>query len=125
MKTILVIDSDPVTANLTEKFLKNYGYEVEVTSEGKDALDRLNRPRFDLVLSDTQLQGLAGFDILKIMKKCFINTPFVFLTADDDEVTRMEAEALGAARLISKRREYINLPHILDQLFFSSREMVA
>lgn len=125
MRSILVIDADPVTANLTKKFLKNYGYDVEVASDGKSALDLVNRVSYDLILSETQLPGLAGFDIVKIMRKCYIDTPIVFLTTNDDKVTRLEAEALGAIRLISKRREYINLPHILGQLFFPSGELVA
>ncbi len=118
MKSILVIDSDPVTASLTAKFLRNYAYEVTVVSDGKAAIDRMNHPDFDLVLCDTRLQGMNGFDVLKLMRRCYIETPFVFFASEDDAVTMLQAQSVGALRFISKRKEYINLPHILDQIFY-------
>lgn len=125
MRSILVIDSDPVTASLTAKFLRNYGYLVDTAQDGKEALDKLNVPKYDLVLSDTRLRGLGGFDILKLMRRCFIEVPFAFLTSDDDAITRMEAESLGAVKVISKRSDYINLPHIINHFFCQPSEMVA
>lgn len=125
MKRILVIDSDPVTSTLTQKFLRNYNFEADVVQDGKTALDQLDSIRYDLVLSDIQLKELGGFDVLKLMRKCYIDVPFVFFTADDDVVTRMEAESMGAAKFISKNSEYINLPHILDQYFFPTSDLVA
>ena len=124
MKRILVIDSDPVATALTSKFLKNYNYEVVVAKTGKEALDLLENPNYDLVLSEIQIDGLGGFDVLKLMQKCFIDVPVIFLTVDDDAMTRIEAEGLGAKKLISKNSEYINLPHLLDQFFFPTEDLV-
>lgn len=124
MKRILVVDSDSVTSALTAQFLKNYNYEVVVAKTGKEALDLLENPNYDLVLSEIQMDGLGGFDVLKLMNKCFIDIPLVFLTVDDDPMTKLEAEALGAKMLISKKTEYINLPHMLDQYFFPSEDLV-
>ena len=124
MKRILVIDSDPVTSALTSQFLKNYNYEVVVAKTGKEALDLLENPDYDLVLSEVQIDGLGGFDVLKLMQKCYIDVPVIFLTADDDPMTRIEAEGLGAKMLISKNSEYINLPHMLDQFFFPTEDFV-
>lgn len=125
MKSILVIDSDPVTASLTRKFLRNYGYEIDLARDGKEALDKVNEPMYDLILSDVQLQGMSGFDVVKLMRRCYISIPVVFLSSIDDQVTELEARSLGCLGFISKRREYINLPHILDKLFYPVHERVA
>ncbi len=125
MKRILLIDSDTVTAELTQKFLKNFNYTVDLATTGKKALDLLDQTRYDLVLSDTEVQGLGGFDVLKLMKKCFIDVPFAFFTVNDDASTGIEAESLGAIKVISKRTDYINLPHIVDNFFYSSHDLVA
>lgn len=125
MKRILLIDSDTVTAELTQKFLKNFNYTVDLATTGKKALDLLNQTRYDLVLSDIEVQGLGGFDVLKLMKKCFIDVPFAFFTVNDDASTGIEAESLGAIKVISKRTDYINLPHIVDNFFYSSHDLVA
>lgn len=113
-----------MTSALTSQFLKNYNYEVVVAKTGKEALDLLENPNYDLVLSEIQIEGLGGFDVLKLMQKCYIDVPVVFLTADDDAMTRIEAKGLGAKMLISKNSEYINLPHLLDQFFFPTEDFV-
>lgn len=118
MKSILVVDSDAITASLTAKFLKNYAYNVTVAHDGKSALDRLNAPNFDLVLCDSMLTGMNGFDVLKIMRRCYIEVPFVFFSSCDDPATRLQAEHLDSLGFISKRKDFINLPHLLDQIFY-------
>ena len=125
MKRILLIDSDPVTARLSSKFLTNFNYEVEVATTGKIGLDKLNTECYDLVLTDIELIGLGGFDVLKMMNKCFMDVPVFFFTSLDDPTTWIEADSLGAKKLISKRKDYINLPHIIDSFFYSSHDMVA
>ncbi|MGF1565523.1 MAG: response regulator [Flavobacteriales bacterium] len=120
MKSILVVDSDSVTASLTSRFLRNYAYEVVVVSDARAALEKLNEPVFDVVLTDTRLTGMTGFDLVKMMRKCYIEVPVVFFGSDDDAVTRLQAEQHEALAFISKRSEFINLPHLLDRLFFPS-----
>jgi two-component system KDP operon response regulator KdpE len=118
MKSVLVVDSDPITSSLTAKFLRNYAYEVQTAHDGRSALNLLNHPVYDLVLVDTDLSGMSGFDLVKMMRKCYIEVPVVFLATKDDQVTRIEAERHEALCFISKRSDYINLPHILDRLFY-------
>ena len=114
MKNILLIDSDKVTATLTIKFLENYDYKVQWVKSGKEALDQLNDPVIDLVISEVDLPGLSGFDILKLMKKCFISTPLAFFSLKDDKATKMDAMLSGAITFISKRKDFINLPHLVS-----------
>lgn len=125
MKSILIIDSDVITSALTAKFLTNYGYTVYVAHDGKEGIDRMAKQQFNLVLSEIELNGLSGFDTLKLMRKCYTDVPFAFLTSDDDRATRSEAEMLGAVALISKRKEYINLPFILEKYFYPNHDLVA
>ena len=62
------------------------------------------------------MTGLNGFDILRLMKKCFIEKPFVFFSSKDDSTTRLEALMGGALDLISKKRDFINLPHRVGKI---------
>ncbi|MGB0424185.1 MAG: response regulator transcription factor [Flavobacteriales bacterium] len=123
MKNILLIDADKVTATLTIKFLENYNYNVNWVRSGKEALDQLNDPMIDLIVSDVDLPGLSGFDILKLMKKCFISTPLAFFTSKDDKATKLDARLSGAVALISKRKDFINLPHLVSGLFQLENEI--
>lgn len=120
MRRILIIDNDEITLSLTRKFLENYGYEVTIASGTKQALDELSAPEFDLIISEIQMPGLDGFDLVRFLKKCFIRIPVVFLSVQDDETTQMEAKNAGVIKLISKRAEYVNLPHIVGQVLSDS-----
>lgn len=125
MKRILLVDNDKVTSKLTQKFLTNYGYEVESVELAKNALDLLVSPDFDLILSEIELPGITGFDMVNLLQKCKIDVPVAFLTTKDDVTTQFEALNCGVEQLISKRREYSNLPHILDSMFFRLSNHVA
>ena len=116
MKRILVVDNDEITLQLTERFLGNFGYQVEAVSTSKLALDKLNRPTYDLIVSEIEMPGLNGFDLIKHISKCHIHVPLVFLTSRDDRTTIDEARHAGIGRVISKKNDYINLPHIIDNL---------
>jgi|AntRauTorcE11898_2_1112593.scaffolds.fasta_scaffold106026_1 CheY-like chemotaxis protein len=120
MRRILIIDNDEITLALTRKFLENYGYVVTIASSTKQALDELSAPEFDLIISEILMSGLDGFDLVRFLKKCFIKIPVVFLTVKDDDTTRREAKNAGVAKLISKRVDYVNLPHIVDQVLSQS-----
>lgn len=122
MKKILLIDPDRVTASLTQKFLKNYGYETDWCSNAKDALSKLNDPTLSMVLTEVDMPGLTGFDVLKLMKKCFIEKPVAFFTSKDDSTTKLDARMSGALEVISKNRDFINLPAKLELLFSRSQE---
>jgi DNA-binding response OmpR family regulator len=116
MKRILLIDDDMVTLQLTSKFLRNFGFEVEDVSDSKLAMDKLMTPHYDLIISETEMNGLSGFDLCRMLQKYRIELPIVFLTAHDDQTTRDEASNIGVTRLISKRHDYVNLPHIVDAI---------
>ncbi len=125
MKRILLIDSDKVTSELIKKYLEDFGFEVTLTENGKQALDRLNSEGTDMVISEIRLSGLTGFDVLQLMRKCMIKAPMVFFSSMDDTITELEAKSMGASKLISKRRDFINLPHIISGLFANPASMVA
>jgi len=125
MKRILVVDNDEITLQLTERFLGNFGYEVEAVSTSKLALDKLNQPTYDLIISEIEMPGLNGFDLIKFMSKCHINVPLVFLASRDDRTTIDEAKHAGIDRVISKKNDYINLPHIIDNLLYQDHKVAV
>ena len=122
MKKILLIDPDRVTASLTQKFLMNYGYETDWCSSAKEALSKLNDPSLSMVLTEVDMPGLTGFDVLKLMKKCSIKKPVAFFTSKDDSTTKLDARMSGAIAVISKNRDFINLPAKLELLFSNNPE---
>lgn len=69
--------------------------------DGSDALTRLQKEHFDLVILDVMLPSLDGFEVLKCIRKSW-NTPVIMLTARGDDVDSILGLELGADDYLSK-----------------------
>ena len=68
MKTVLVIDDEPVIRDLVADVLRDEGYTVITANDGHEGLDRLTRERPDLVLMDVMMPGLDGREAYLAMR---------------------------------------------------------
>ena len=57
---VLVVDDEPDLQSVIGEILAARGYQVETAANGAEALERLERARFDLILSDVRMPGLDG-----------------------------------------------------------------
>ena len=63
-KRILVADDDPSILRLVAEILKRANYEVDTAANGQEALAKIERTRYDVVMLDLMMPGLSGFDVL-------------------------------------------------------------
>ena len=80
-KRILVIDSDPFIRQGVSLFLRAEGYEVNEARDG-EALDLLNKFRFDLVLSDVRSPRLTGMAVLSHLRSILPDIPIIIMTGE-------------------------------------------
>ncbi len=106
MKTILIVDDDPINLNLAEFILKSKGneYEVITASSGFSCLSILYKKEVDLVLLDIEMPDMDGVSTLRAMReeKAMKDIPVMFLTSVADKNTVLEAGKLGVAGYIKK-----------------------
>jgi CheY-like chemotaxis protein len=77
---ILVVDDDEATRNLHESIFILQGYRVETTANGADALDRLTAGGFDLLVTDQNLPGLNGEQLVIALREEGIRIPVVVIS---------------------------------------------
>lgn len=65
MKRILVADDSPISRELMREILELEGFEVVEASDGGEALDKLRRDSFDLVLLDIQMPRKDGYSVVR------------------------------------------------------------
>jgi len=112
MRRVLVVEDESEIADLVLLHLRNAGFEAEHARDGRDALDRLDRQRADLVVLDLGLPGgVDGLEVCRRLRARQDATPVVMLTARTEEVDRVVGLELGAD-------DYVTKP-------FSVRELVA
>lgn len=68
-KKILVVDDDKSILHIIEARLKHAGYDVELASNGEEAISRMRKRMPRLVLLDIVMPGIDGFTVLETIKK--------------------------------------------------------
>ena len=64
MYHILVIDDEKTILSAIKIALSRGGFEVEIASDGREGIQKFNRGRFDIVITDIQMPGLDGRDVV-------------------------------------------------------------
>jgi two-component system response regulator MprA len=93
---ILVVDDDAGLRRALRRVLVSSGFEVEVASDGDDALARLQEKPFDLVVLDVMMPARDGIDVCERLRAEGDSLPVLMLTARDavrDRVAGLEAGA--------------------------------
>lgn len=100
MKIMLLEDDEAIVVGLKYS-LENEGYQVVVTKNVKEALNRIEHEMADLYILDLTLPDGSGYDVCRKIKEKG-NYPVIFLTAFDDEINVVMGLELGADDYISK-----------------------
>src|SRR5438034_11584985 len=82
MKRILIIEDDPLTAQIYRGCQEKSGYEVEVATDAQSGFDRLSQFRPEGLLLDLMLPNVSGTDLLKKIRATsgFENLPVIGFT---------------------------------------------
>src|SRR5687767_9544590 len=67
-KKILIVDDEEDIVNLVRLILEDAGYDVTASSNGVEALERLNKENFDLILLDIMMPMLSGWEVLRELR---------------------------------------------------------
>ncbi len=109
---ILVVDDEPNISRLVSQLLTVKGYDSRVCDSGAQALAAIAEEEYALVISDINMPGMSGIELLAAVKKIRPGTAFIMLTAVDDHATAVRSLELGAFGYIIK-------PFEANELFIS------
>lgn len=110
---VIIIDDEPDIIDLVEYNLRKDGFITDSAQNGREALKKLRKERFDIIILDLMLPEIDGLELCRIFKKdhSLSGIPIIMLTAKGEEIDKVLGLELGAD-------DYITKP-------FSPREMVA
>ncbi|HVU01147.1 MAG TPA: response regulator, partial [Polyangiaceae bacterium] len=115
---LLLVDGDPRSVRVLEVSLKNAGFNVTTASDGADALAKLEYAAPDLILTDTRLPGIDGYEMVRKLKAQpeHASIPIVFLTSQKSIEDKIRGLELGVEDYLIKPifvRELITRVHML------------
>jgi EAL domain-containing protein (putative c-di-GMP-specific phosphodiesterase class I) len=101
-RAVLVVDDDEALSRALSRVLKLAGYEVVVASNGAAAVETVMHRPFDVILSDIQMPGMSGVDLLSVVRAYDLDVPVILMTGNPTLETAMEAVSLGALQYLVK-----------------------
>ncbi|MFX3635994.1 MAG: response regulator transcription factor [Candidatus Pristimantibacillus sp.] len=101
MKRILIIEDDPYIAELQRDYFMLHDYEVELSHDGQEGLNKALSGEHDLIILDLQLPGMDGFEICRRIREQ-LDVPILIVSAKKEELDKIRGFGLGADDFVTK-----------------------
>ncbi len=118
-KDLLIVDDDSLVCESLKEMLMLEGFSVDAVMDGQAALAKIKTDHYQVILSDIQMPGLNGIELLKELKGRSPDTTVIFITGHGHIAGAVEAIKLGAYDYIIKPiddlRLKLTIRHALEQ----------
>ena len=121
MKTILIVDDDPLILKTLSTHFSKSGYEVLTADDGRECLQRYSESMPDLVILDIRLPDLDGLEALRRIRDIDPKATVIIITAYDDMKTTVEAIKSGAFEYLVKPLDFLELDLTINKAFQISK----
>ena len=106
---ILIVDDEPKICEFLGILLGREGYQTDAAFDAADALARIERNSYDLVLTDLKMPGMDGFELITRLKKMRPDLPVIMITGYATVETAVQALRYGVD-------DYVTKPFNIDEL---------
>lgn len=106
---VMLIEDDEVPREELARLIEKEGFKVIKTGDGKEAAGIFKIDKPDIIISDINIPGINGMELMKEFKKSNSNLPVIFITGFSDADKALEAIRVGALDYIKKPIEIDNL----------------
>ncbi|MFA4878251.1 MAG: PAS domain S-box protein [Methanoregula sp.] len=118
---VLYVDDESTLLIPTKMYLERHGnFIVDTTTTVDDAMDKIKKNPYDVIISDYQMPGTNGIQFLKMLRSEGNQIPFIIFTGKGDEEVVIEAYAAGVdfylAKGVNPRAMYVDLTNKIEQI---------
>lgn len=101
--TILIVDDDITAIKIITQMLTQNGYATDSCQTGEEALEKIKRTDYDLVLLDVKLgKGMDGYEVCREVLKIYSDLPIILVTAHHDDESINKGFLIGSSDYIKK-----------------------
>ena len=115
MHKIWVADDDSAIRVVLEESFSSSGFDVKTFSSGDDVVTELKLEAPDLILTDVQMPGMLGYDLLKHINDNYENIPVIIMTAFTDMQAAVDSYGGGAFEYIPKPFDLDDITQIINR----------
>lgn len=95
-KSLLIVEDEKPIAKALQLKLSHSGFDVEIATNGEEALQSMEKSKFDLILLDLIMPKMNGFDFLEELKKRKNTIPVIVSSNLSQEEDMKRVKSLGA-----------------------------
>ena len=101
---ILVVDDEPLLANLNKRLLVKVGYRVDVATESRLAMKMIadSPQKYDLLITDFAMSGASGAELIDFALGVNSKLPIIIFTGAMEKATKDQMIQLGVKKVIIK-----------------------
>ncbi len=101
-QAMLVVDDSPEVRKIIGEVLRIFGWPCEEAADGVEALNLIQKQRFDIVLCDIRMPGMNGLEVMAEARKIWADMPFIMITGYDRDYSYDQVMEAGAQDFITK-----------------------
>ena len=98
---ILIVDDEPILVKGLKFSLEQDGYEIITAFDGQEALEKVDKDKFDLILLDLMLPKIDGLEVCQRIRENHM-TPIIMLTAKGEDISKILGLEYGADDYMTK-----------------------
>lgn len=100
---ILIVDDYKTMLRVIRNLLHQLGFrEIDEATDGQMALGMIGKKKYDLIISDWNMEPMTGLDLLKSVRAANNNVPFIMVTAESKTENIIAAKTAGVNNYIVK-----------------------
>ena len=99
---VLIVDGEDAFRLLMNESLRENGYDVSEARSAEDALDKIGETFFDLLITDVEMPGMNGLELLSKVKMRYPATKVIVMTGSHDPYLEEYSMTYGAEDFIMK-----------------------
>jgi DNA-binding NtrC family response regulator len=119
---ILILDDEPIVGDRLKPALEKCGYTVETLTDSQEAIDRLARKRYDVLITDLKMSGPSGLDVLRFVKEQSPSTGVIVITGYATAEQATESMKGGAVDFIAKPFRISQLTELVGRTIAQARK---
>jgi len=101
-RRVLIVDDDSAVLQASSLLLSRAGFTVDSAVSGEMAMQMIQRRPYSAILSDINMQGMSGLELLRAIRERDLDTPVILITGGPSLQTAIDAMAWGAHRYLLK-----------------------
>jgi len=99
---ILIVDDEEVLRHMVARVLKSMGIESDTAEDGLDAISKINKDEFEIVIADIRMPNMDGIQLLKHIKREYQSIDVLIMTAHTSQHSFTDVIEGGAIDFIMK-----------------------